>query len=445
MGNAPSTEEAATGTTDSTAPLRNVYWLDIEGGQCKRKGEPRTPVWDIAFVASDSAIRFCRWDNDAHRSRLENGMCGDGHTIDCLNSMLEDEVLQVRYTEAPAETSDPAQWSVSGSVIHCSGEGGINGVVDTWMLESWLRCNTTKWIAWNMAGYDRHALRSMLQPSTYEKVAPFFHDSMRDFKRHMVIPKYSLASNAKGAPRNVLSIKSYAPALGQVHSAMVDSVHQREVMKECLRQANVTMEQFCRPLTERNSVLRTIMPVHPITPDQAWVHVAKEAAPTPEVVPVQVPAQVPPVAPAPAASVTSPRASYVRAVTKPYRPSRAVAAMNALVKATAAATEMAMAKAAAKSAQRMAIKSVASKELTCADPMAWAWKQEWWTALINSEPTILPVRHEVFKQKLADCIIKQYGAGTMIPARARRLAMMRRLGTIQLFVSECELDSKKKS
>ena len=184
--------------------VRRILWLDTEGGI---RG---VPCWDISLVNETSQgihmHRICCADGVSKRIQ---GRLRASVPVDLPNT----HTLELRYA------LNGAMWELDSHQVTTRSVGEA--------LEHYL--STFKpciMAAWGMKSHDVRVLRSILPTGlldTYTLVDPLVH-----FRKHLQLPKNSLAPSGPGTPRGVFDVKQ-STSLGGVHTSAVDTLNMRQL------------------------------------------------------------------------------------------------------------------------------------------------------------------------------------------------------------------------
>ena len=190
----------------------SLIWLDIEGGMANK------PIWDAAIVHDSPnstlhAVRFCRHETSYHRGKLRKSL--PEHTFAGMHPNM---TYRIPYgleddTWVPGESQ-----AVKGDIgVHIGHE----------------LANGTHALAWNMHGHDAKILRRHVPLKFLDNVKLL--DPLKWFRHHFSLPSNTLSSSRPGTPRAVMNAGNYS-YMGPEHSALVDTLHMRDVTMEAARQ-----------------------------------------------------------------------------------------------------------------------------------------------------------------------------------------------------------------
>lgn len=192
---------------------RSLLWIDLEGGMGDK------PIWDAAVVHDTpdgalSAVRFCRHETKYHRTKLKQSL--PEHTFAGMHP-------QMTYMVSYAFADDT--WKVAGAKP-VKGDIGAN-------LAKRFEDTDAYVLAWNMHGHDAKILRRHVPAAALAGVELL--DPLKWFRHHFSLPSNTLSSNRPGTPRAVMKAGNYG-YLGTEHSALVDTLHMRDVTREAAKQ-----------------------------------------------------------------------------------------------------------------------------------------------------------------------------------------------------------------
>lgn len=191
-----------------------LVWLDVEGGL---RG---THVWDFTAVVdslnattASHATRFVSFSDKRQRAKLRASLPAEHFANMVINTPYE-----ITYVE-----TKPSQWSFKTfAPASCD-------TVEHGMREFMQQHSNTVALAWNMMASDRHVLERVCRTCMPRKLL----DPLQWFRKRIVLPKNTLASDRVGTPRHALAVHSMFRAHGPSHTSFVDTLY----MRECVTRA----------------------------------------------------------------------------------------------------------------------------------------------------------------------------------------------------------------
>ena len=176
------------------------------------------PIWDAAMVHEVPgqplrAVRFCRHETNYHRTKLKKSL--PEHTFAGMHPKM---------TYSIAYALENGRWNPSEARL-VKGDIGTN-IAKQFEGDAYV-------LAWNMHGHDAKILRKHVPAVAL--VDTELLDPLKWFRHHFSLPSNTLSSNRPGTPRAVMKAGNYS-YLGPEHSALVDTLHMRDVTREASKQ-----------------------------------------------------------------------------------------------------------------------------------------------------------------------------------------------------------------
>ena len=190
----------------------SLIWLDLEGGMGNK------PIWDAAVVHDSPnstlhAVRYCRHETPYHRSKLKKSL-----PLNTFAGMHANMTYRIPYAFSDQKWVPGESQAVKGGIGVHIGQEIAKG---------------THALAWNMHGHDAKILRRHIPLKFLDKIDLL--DPLKWFRHHFSLPSNTLSSNRPGTPRAVMKAGNYS-YMGPEHSALVDTLHMRDVTREAARQ-----------------------------------------------------------------------------------------------------------------------------------------------------------------------------------------------------------------
>lgn len=191
----------------SVRPPCKWIWLDFEGGL---RG---TSVWDASFVDESSnegcacATRFISFANKRQRAQLRRS----------LPAKQFDQLACGKAYELQYKQDESNNWQLQS--LSLSQLKNVEECVRNF-LQPVIENKNSVLCAWNMNGSDKHVLKKL-----FDCIDCHLVDPLPWFRRHILLPKNTLASGKPGTPRHALKVPS--ASVGCAHTSLVDTLHMR--------------------------------------------------------------------------------------------------------------------------------------------------------------------------------------------------------------------------